>query len=159
MVTPLQPREFFRGVWAGEGEFIPHKLLRWFVAREHLRLRSEAVWLSETTWVVRDRFEFSSGRVVERKMFAELTAPDRIHVTADDMPLGANVLLFADGFRFTPYRVLAPHRGRVYRLRCQDECHLDSEGFVHDTIKMYFWGLPVATMRLGPIRRNVSGCG
>jgi len=156
MVTPLQPKEFFRGVWAGEGEVVPHPLLRWLVAREHLRLTTEAVWLSETTWVVRDRFEFSSGRVLERRMFAELIASDRIHVTADDMPFGAEIFLSAEGFRFTPYRVLVSHRGRVYQLRCHDECRVDAEGFVHDTIKMYFWGLPVATIRLGPIRRNVS---
>ncbi len=139
-----------------EGELVPHLLLRWFVTREHIHLSTEAVWLSETTWLVKDRFAFSSGRVLERKMFAELIASDRIHVTADDMPLGADILLYESGFRFTPYYVLVCHRGRVYRLRCADECWVDAAGFVHDTIKMYFWGIPVATMRLGPIDRNAS---
>lgn len=112
------------------------------------------MWLSETVWIVKDRFEFSSDRVVERKMFVELIAPDRIHVTADDMPLGADILLHERGFRFTPYYALASYKGKIYRLRCIDECWIDASRFVHDTIKMYFWGLPVATMRLGPIDRK-----
>ncbi len=156
MVTPLQPREFFRGVWSGQGELVPHPLLRWFARRESIRFSSEAIWLSETVWMVKDHFEFSSGRVLGRKMFAELTAPDRIHLTADDMPLGADILLYEKGFRFTPYFILVSYLGRVFRLRCLDECAMDANGFIHDTIRMYFWTFPVATMRLGPIDRNAG---
>ena len=46
MVTPLQPREFFRGLWTGDGELIPHPLLRWFVPRQPFRFTSDTVWLS-----------------------------------------------------------------------------------------------------------------
>ena len=122
--------------------------------RERIRFWSEAIWLSERIWIVKDRFELPSGRVVERRMFAELVASDRIHVTADDMPGGADILLPERGFRFTPYYALVPYGGRLYRLRCLDECCLDEAGFLHDTVRMYFWGLPVATMRLGPIALN-----
>ena len=101
MITPLQPREVFRGNWKGEGRLIAHSLLRWLVPEERIHLSSEARWLSETIWIVTDHFEFSSGRIIGRKMFAELVAPDRVHVTADDMPLGADILLFEDGFQFT----------------------------------------------------------
>ena len=158
MVTPLQPRDFFRGVWRGEGELIPNPLLRLFIPRERFQFSSEAKWLSETIWVVEDRFAFASGRVLRRKMFAELVAADRIHVTADDMPLGADILLNETGFRFTPdYALRAPRVGaRVYQLRCWDECRLDAEGFIHDTIKMRYWGFPIATMRMGPIDRNTG---
>lgn len=154
MVTPLQPREFFRDRWAGEGEFLPHPLLRWLVPRQRLRLVSDPTWLSDTVWLVKDRFEFSSGRVLERKMFCELVAADRIHCTADDMPLGADILLHERGFRFTPYYALGAHRhgGHTYRLRCLDECRLDDCGSLHDTIDMYYCGFRVATMRIGPMR-------
>ena len=156
MATPLQPREFFRGVWRGDGELIPHPLLGVFLPRQPFRFSSEVTWLSDTIWIVEDRFEFSSGRVLRRRMFAELVAPDRIHVTADDMPLGADILLHERGFRFTPYYALGAHResGRVYRLRCFDECRLDDKGYLHDKIEMRYWGFPVATMRIGPINLN-----
>lgn len=87
-------------------------------------------------------------------MFAELVAPDRVHVTADDMPMGADILLQERGFRFTPYYALVSYGGRLYRLKCLDECRVDEAGFLHDTIRMFFWGFPVATMRLGPITRR-----
>ena len=156
MVTPLQPKEFFRGDWKGQGRLIAHPLLRWFVPEERIHLSSEARWLSETIWIVKDHFEFSSGRIIDRKMFAELIAPDRVHVTADDMPLGADILLYEDGFRFTPYLVLATYKGRIYRVRCKDECRVDADGYVLDEIKIYFWGLPVARMELGPIERGAG---
>ena len=90
MVTPLIPKEFFQGTWRGEGELIPNALLRWFAPREHFYLTSEATWLSDTIWIVNDRFQFSSGRILDRKMYCELVAPNRIHVTADDMPVTSN---------------------------------------------------------------------
>jgi hypothetical protein len=154
IVTPLQPRQFFTGVWRGEGELVPHPLLRWLVPRERFRFSSETVWFSETVWLVKDRFEFASDRVLERKMFAELLAPNRVHVTADDMPLGADILLCETGFRFTPYYALASHRDRVYRLHCFDECTLDRQGRIHDVILMYFLGFPVARMNIGPLDRH-----
>ena len=124
--------------------------------RERLRFHSETVWLSETIWQVNERMEFDSGRVIVRKMFAELVAPDHIRLTADDMPGGAGIHLHAEGFRFTPYYILAASRdgGILHRLRCLDECLLDEEGFVHDTIRMYYCGVRVATMRIGPITRS-----
>lgn len=156
MVTPLQPHEFFQGTWRGEGEILPHPLLRMLLPRQPFRFSSEVTWLSDAIWLVEDRFDFHSGRELRRKMFAELVAPDRIHVTADDMPMGADIELSERGFRFTPYYTLGSYHegGPVFRLRCFDECELDTQGFLHDTIRMRFWGFPVATMRIGPIDLN-----
>ena len=157
MVTPLQPKEFFRGCWRGEGELVPHSLLRPFVRRERIQLFSEAHWLSDTIWLVKDRMEFSSGCVHQRRMFAELVAPDRIHVTADDMPLGADILLHERGFRFTPYHAWGSFHGRLYRMQFTDTCVLDEHGNIHDTIRMRYHGFPIATMFIGPIARNEDG--
>ena len=156
MVTPLEPKQFFRGVWTGDGNLVIHPLLRWFAPNQRLRMTSEPLWVSDTVWVVKDRFELSSGHVIERKMFAELTAPDRIHVTADDMPFGADILLHESGFRFTPYYALVGHRGFTFRVRCFDENTIDHDGFIHDLVRMYVYGFPVATMRIGPVTRHVS---
>ncbi len=49
-------------------------------------------------------------------MSAELLAPNRIHLTADDMPFGADILLHEKGFDFTPYYILATYGGQVFRL-------------------------------------------
>jgi hypothetical protein len=154
MVTPLQPKEFFRGRWNGEGELVPHPLLRLFIRRQRIQLFSEAHWLSDTIWLVKERMEFSSGWVYHRKMFAELVAHDRVHVTADDMPLGTDILLRDKSFHFTPYHAWGLFHGRLYRMRFTDDCVLDEQGKIHDTIRMHYRGFPVATMFIGPINRN-----
>jgi hypothetical protein len=156
MSNPLQVREFFSGAWSGTGELIPSWWLRWFCPRESIRFSSETVWLTDIIWVVRDRFEFSSGRVLERKMFCELTAQDRIHVTADDMPSGADIVLTQNGFAFTPYRALAAYRRSRFEFRCFDECRLDADGRVHDRIRMSWHSVPVGQIRLGPIDRSAA---
>ena len=156
MSNPLHVREFFSGVWKGYGELVPNWWIRWFCPRENIQFSSEAVWLTDTIWVVNDRFEFSSGRVLERKMFSELIEPDRIHVTADDMPFGADICLTENGFTFTPYRLLAEYRGFTVQLRCLDECNVDGEGRVHDRLRMYWHGVCVGELRLGPINRNAA---
>jgi hypothetical protein len=147
-VTPLQPKEFFTGTWKGEGELSPHPLLRWLIPIEQIRFSSEPIWLSDTLWMVKERFEFSSGEEIARKMFVEIVSTERLHVTADDMPLGADIILHEKGFRFTPYYVWSYYRGRRWRLRCIDENLVDESNTIHDIIKMFFFGLPVATMRL-----------
>jgi len=147
-VTPLQPKEFFKGVWQGEGELILHPLVRWGVPKERIRLLGRTVGLSDTVWMVKERFEFSSGNVIPRTMFVEIVAPNRLHVTADDMPLGADIILHENGFRFTPYYILSQYKGKRWRLRCLDENIIDESGTIHDTIKMFLFGLHVSTMRL-----------
>lgn len=148
IITPLQPKEFFTGIWKGEGELCPHPLLRWLMPKERIRFSSQSIWLSDTVWVVKERFEFSSGEIIARKMFVEIVDPERLHVTADDMPLGADIILHENGFRFTPYYTWSYYKGRRWRLRCIDENLADKSGTIHNTIKMFFFGFPVATMRL-----------
>lgn len=111
-------------------------------------MQSRAVWLTDTIWKVEESFEFSSGRVIQRKMFAEMVAPDRLHVTADDMPLGADIILHERGFRFTPYYILGKYGGRRWQLRCEDDNRLDESGIIHDRIEMFFFGVRVAEIRL-----------
>lgn len=135
---------------------LSHPLLRWIVQRERVRMTSEPVWLFVTIWLVKDRLELSCGRGLDRKMFCELVQPDLIPVTADDKPGGADIQLYDRGFRFTPYLVAVNYRGLTVCPRCCDENTLDERGFIHDVVKIYFWGVRVTTMRIGPINRNVE---
>lgn len=147
-ITPLEPRKFFSGVWRGEGELIPSFLSAWIVPKEQVRLRSRPIWLSDTIWKVEESFEFSSGRIIERKMFAELIASDRVHITADDMPLGADITLHERGFRFSPYYILVNFGGGKRQIRCKDDNRVDENGIIYDKIEMFFCGVRVAEMRL-----------
>ena len=81
-------------------------------------------------------------------MFAELVAPDRVHITADDMPLGANIILHEKAFDFTPYYILGDFGGRKWRLYCNDNNRIDESGIIHNKIEMFFYGVRVAAMNL-----------
>ena|GEM_PF-1544846 len=147
-ITPLQPKEFFTGAWMGEGELRPHPLFRWLIPIERFRYSAKPVWLSDEMWIVKERLEFLSGRVIDRTMFAQVVSRERLHVTADDMPLGADIILGENGFRFTPYYIWSRYKGITWRLRCMDENLVDEMGTVHDTIRMFLCRFPVALMRM-----------
>lgn len=147
-ITPLEPQKFFSGVWYGEGELIPSTLNSWLVQKEQILLQSRPIWLSDTIWMVEESFEFSSGKIIERKMFAELVEPHRVHITSDDMPLGADIILHEKGFSFTPYFILGDFGGRKWRMRCKDNNRLDENGIIHDKIEMFFYGISVAEINL-----------
>jgi len=155
MVTPLQPKQFFSRIWSGEGELIPHRLLRWLVAKERISFGSTPLWLSETVWMVNESFAFSSTGTISRTMFVQLVAPDRLHVTADDMPLGSDISLSENGFQFAPYYIRSYYRGLPITLRCLDDNVIHADGTIHDTIEMFFFRFHVATMYL-TVHRDVD---
>jgi hypothetical protein len=144
--TPLQPRAFFSGVWVGEGEMRPAAWLRWLLPTEKVRAVSRPRWTSETAWQVAERFEFSHSPPIDREMRVEIVAPDRLRVTAADMPGGTEILLAEDSFRFTPYLIEAARFGLEWRLRCRDESRIRPDGLIENLIHMAFLGIPVMSM-------------
>jgi hypothetical protein len=125
-----------------------HPLLRWLIPNDSVRLVSRAEWQSEDNWTVRERLEYGSGAVVERRMEARLTATDRVVIKAPDMPEGAEIQLKHDRFVFSPYVIVAEYRGRRARLRCRDSNVMTGPNSLRDTIHMYWGPFPVATMTL-----------
>ncbi len=99
-------------------------------------------------WKVAELFEFSAGKRIDRKMFADLVASNKVHITAADMPRGADITLHEKGFSFSPYHILGEFSGRHWKIRCLDDNRLDENGIIHDRIEMFYLGLRVAEMRL-----------
>jgi hypothetical protein len=146
--TPLDPRTFFKGTWRGEGHITFHGPLSLFVPPLSFQYQGTTIWLSETTWQVRDRLVFTSGRVIEMQLLAEIVGQNRLHVTSSTMPGGADILLSADGFDFTPYLIQVKRWGIPLRLHCLDSNRLSPSGTITDTIKLYWLGLHVATTQI-----------
>jgi hypothetical protein len=146
--SPLDAKRFFAGRWRGEGELAPHGPARLVLGREAVRLEGNGEWLSERVWRVHERFALGSGLAFERRMFMEEVAPGRVHATGDDMPLGADVELGADGFRFRRFRSWLAWRGVRLRLGCASEARLAADGMLHAVVRLDCWRVPVATLRL-----------
>ena len=150
--APIDPRRMFGGTWRGTGELIPHGLARLVLRREAVRLTGSGDWLTPTLWRVRERFELASGWSFERRMYMELVAPDRARATADDIPLGADVLLTSDGFRFLRFRSWLVYRGVRFRLGCTSEAREGANGVLRGCVRLDFLRMPAATLTLAIAR-------
>jgi len=148
MITPLQPDRFFTGLWTGRGEFRLHSILRLFVRDQTVDYRGSTTWLSDRLWMATEQFQLSQARLKARTTFLQIVGPGRLHMTCDDVPGGADVLLHDRGFRFTPYVFRSPFAGGHLLVRCMDEAQLDEQGVLHDEIKMFCAGVHLATMTM-----------
>jgi hypothetical protein len=130
----------------------------WRRAALRFRARRETVWVSGETWVLRDRAEFPNGYVEERRRLCELVAPDRVRVTADDLPEGAEVLLEEDGFRIVPYPIEQPIGPLRWPMRARDRYRVEPDGTLVEEIDLRTLGVPVArvTFRVRPVERGAA---
>jgi hypothetical protein len=87
-------------------------------------------------------------------MHAEMVAPDRARVVADDMPGGAELLLEENGYRVVPrrYRYAFPLGPVRFTMRCRDEVKLCEGGELEWTIRFSWLGIPAGVLR-GRVRR------
>jgi hypothetical protein len=146
--SPLDARRFFAGRWLGQGELLPRGPARLVLRRAAVALEGRGEWLSESVWRVHERFTLGGGFAFERRMFMEEIAPGLVHASADDMPLGADVELAPDGFRFRRFRSWLSWRGLRFRLGCQSATRVAPDGVMHAEVRLDLCRLPVATLRL-----------
>ena len=149
----LRPRDFFGSAWSGEGIAlaVPAFMSRPFGAR--FTLSRETTWLSEDVALVRDRAVFSNGRVEERLRYARFVDPSHIHVSADDMPDGADVTIGEEGYQVAPYRVLVPVGPVRLMLRARDQVAVKDSSTLEYIVRVSWHGLPIARveMRARPV--------
>jgi Protein of unknown function (DUF998) len=144
--TPMPPREFFQQAWAGDGEIVFFPSLLWRRFPLSFTCRRESTFLSDDVWYYDDQVVLGDGRVEARRRFCQLVAPDRIHVTADDMPDGAEVALGEDGFGVAPFWWTVPIGPVRWPLRCREESRFESDGTFVETFHLRSFGLPAGRM-------------
>ena len=98
--------------------------LAWVAART----ASFTSWSTDELWLVHDTTTWGDGQVERRDGTARLLAADRIRLTYDDMLGGTEIQLHADGFTFSPYRMLVanPMLPIPVQIRAHDTCHWDA---------------------------------
>lgn len=150
--APLDLRELFARPWTGQATVWRPRWLRWLpvVSQFHFRTEISDVELAETIGLlVHDTTTFPNGKIWKRTMRARMVAPGRWVVSAGDMPGGAEQTVASDGFRFTPYTILAPVVGPIrLPLRCNDEIRLVDPTMIVDEIEMRFAGVHVGTVTM-----------
>ncbi|MDQ6772518.1 MAG: hypothetical protein M3024_05955 [Candidatus Dormibacteraeota bacterium] len=146
--TPLQPRRFFSGTWRGDGELRYRGPLRLLRRPDRFTYLSSVRGTSAARWEFEDHFHYRSGLKFEQRFACEVVDERRLHVTSDDMPGGADILLSERGYTFTPYVMRVRSGPFTVQLRCRDVNGVDGSGMIHDRIDMMWLGLPVATMTM-----------
>jgi hypothetical protein len=146
--SPLDARRFFVGRWRGEGTLVTRGPARLLIGRQGVTLEGTGEWLSERVWHVHERFTLASGVAFERRMRMEEVAAGRVHASGDDLPLGVEIELAEDGFRFRRFPWLGGYLGVRLRLGCTSHARLDADGVLHAVIQLDLLRLPVATLLL-----------
>ena len=144
--TPLPPREFFGGPWTGEGEAFLRPAFLWRRLALRFDCRRDATWVSDELGWFDDAVTFHGGFTESRRRFCQFVAPDRLRVTSDDLPDGAELTLEEAGYRIWPYRLLVPIGPLHIPLGARDQHRLDADGTLVDTLDLRLLGVPVATM-------------
>ena len=148
-LSPLDARRFFAGRWEGQGELTPHGPARLVLAREAVRLEGRGEWLGERVWRVHERFALGSRFAFERHMWMEQVAPRTACTRRPTTSRSARRSSSReDGFRFRRFRSWLAYRGVRLRLGCASETRLAPDGVMHALIRLDFWRIPVATLRL-----------
>jgi hypothetical protein len=142
----MPPREFFRRSWSGDGEIVFFPALLWRRFPLRFRCRREATWLSDDVWYYDDQVVMGDGRVETRRRFCQFVAPDLVHVTADDMPDGAEMALGENGFRIAPFWWVVPIGPVRWPLRCREQSRMESDGTFVETFHLRSFGLPAGRM-------------
>ena len=132
----------------GKGEFRLHSILRWLVPDQDVAYQGRTTRPSDTLWIVTEETGLSLAGPIPRATYVRILGPERLHMTCDDIPGGADILLDGRGFKFTPYRFRSSFGGGHVTVRCIDEAQLDAHGVLHDKIKMSFAGIHMATLTM-----------
>jgi len=146
-LMPMRSQGYFQQRWSGSGEVVLHP--RWLWRRFPLRFTCtrEIEELSESTVVFHDRAEFAGGYVHDQRRLCRMTAPDRVEVTAGDLPEGAVIRLEDEGYRIEPYPLLVRIGPFGFALSARDVHRPDDDG-LRDTIHLRWLGIPAARVDL-----------
>jgi GrpB-like predicted nucleotidyltransferase (UPF0157 family) len=145
----LDLRELFAEPWEGEGRIWRPWWLRLLPLPGTFRFRSEIVNATDGAWDVLDTTVFPDGSEQRRRMHCRRLADDRLWLTAEDMPVGAEVRPRANGFDFSPYVIRTPVLGRLrLPLRYLDSVELMPDGTMVDSIELRLLRICVGRVRL-----------
>jgi hypothetical protein len=147
-LIPLRPRDFLARSWTGTGELIPWPYVLGRRLARPFEARREATWLSERVWRIDDEARFADGRVLRRQTFCEFVAGDHVHLTAGDLPDGADVWLQEGGYRIAQFRMAFPIGPVPVYIRCRDLSYLEGDGAFANVFeaRSLVLGLPMARL-------------
>lgn len=130
----LAPFRFLASRYDGSGVVAYSPWLRWLGFPREFTLQRNVDYEGSAMWVLRDVLRFADGPAFDRTMVARPLTADRMHLTGDDMPGGADAVLFPGGLALEPCWFLVPYWGVPWPQRWYGELRLDDD----DTLRGRF---------------------
>ena len=151
--VPLPPRDFFGSEWSGAGEVQLRPLFLWRRRPVRIEISRKPTPISDDSWVFEDRLEVEGRWAESRRVYCELTAPDRVEVVATHLPNGAWVALEEGGYRTWPFQLLVPLGPIGFILDCTETSRLEADGSFVREFEQRIFGLLVsrAVFRVRPV--------
>jgi Protein of unknown function (DUF998) len=151
--VPLSPRDFFGTEWSGDGEVYLRPLFLWRRRPVRLTLARKPTPISDDCWVFEDRMVVEGRWSQSRRVFCELTGPDRVDVASTYLPEGGRVTLGEDGYRIWPFQLLVPLGPIGFLFDCSERSHLEGDGTFVQEFDQRLFGLLFsrAVFRVRPV--------
>lgn len=144
--APLRPRECFGRSWSGEGELIiwPWSLGRLFPQK--FSFTREVTFITDELFVVHDEGRLSQGFRMSLRYYCEFLDPSRVHITASELPDGADLTLDENGYQLRPFRFAFPVGPLWFTYRCREQPRVTADGTIIDTITVTYLRIPIARL-------------
>src|SRR5262245_18915214 len=104
-------------------------------------------WASSRARTRGDHLVFAGGGEIRRTQFMERVGVGRYRATADDMPLGADVVVEDRRHRYETYRSWTRFRGWMVRVRAREDGVLLEGGSIEGVILVWWHGIPLSRTR------------
>lgn len=144
--TPMRPRDFFGRSWSGDGELIPFPWLLRGLLSQRFSFTREVTFITDELFVVHDTGRLERGFEMSVRSYCEFLDPSHVHITAAELPDGADLTLDENGYQLKPFRFAFPVGPVRFTYHLREQPQVASDGTIIDTIVITYLRVPVARL-------------
>jgi Protein of unknown function (DUF998) len=144
--TPMRPRDFFGRAWSGAGELIPFPWILRGLLSQRFTFTREVTFITDELFVVHDTGRLERGFQMSLRYYCEFLDPSHVHITAAELPDGADLTLDEEGYQLKPFRLAFPVGPLRFTYHVREQPQVASDGTIIDTIVVTYLRVPVARL-------------
>ena len=149
----LEPFRFLASGYDGSGVVAYSPWLRWLGLPREFTLQRGVDYEGSAMWVIRDSLRFAEGPAFDRTMVARPLTAERMHLTGDDIPGGADAVLFPGGLALEPCWFLVPYWGVPWPQLWRGEMRLHGDDTLRGSFDVALLGfLPLCRVEVSLAR-------
>lgn len=144
--TPMRPRDFFGRSWSGEGSLIPLPWLLHGLLSQRFTFTREVTFVTDELFVVNDTGRLAHGFQMHIRSYCEFLDPSHVHITAAELPDGADLTIDERGYQLKPFRLAFPVGPVRFTYHLREQPHMEADGTIVDTITATYLRVPIARL-------------